>query len=537
LVEENAFAEIVEEIKGLEKKAIGYKGYDGAVEIKRYADLYPAEYVDINYPDLLNLYERAEKIIAASKMKIFAPGVPTAEVVPPEAAKKKVITETEAKKIEEAESKLRTITTEALKKAEEIAAAAPPVPEAKPEEKPKPHLEIELEREKPAELPSELELEFEKPEKAHEEEILKKPREEEAPSLERAPPEEKFVEKRPEEEKLPSEEAEVLMPKILESPDEAAEKKYKQIEEEVVSTIGEKADEAAIKKKMLELTKELFKEKSIDRREAIKHEIAALKNMLSAMKTEAGRKIIAKAKKTKKPSEVPVAHFQVFQTLLSTQSSEIAQTKDSITNSYKHKMDALQKKFYEDITMAESADKKKKLYDNLVFELTKLSEQLPETIKKFRDYTTKKHLAELKKLRESIGAEEKDIAVEIDEKISIIEKRYEEEFAALQDIIAKRIDSLIRTAARDVFEKKGGEEEAVSEEANVDDIISEINNLDPGTLLYYLHSKNPEYFKKYERKHISHTEALTMAKILMAKEKGLNPDIIRKYFGTVEGYS
>lgn len=540
---ESDFADAVEEAKKIEKKIFEYKPYDGVIDIRKDVELYPAEYVDVDYSDLINLYERSKKIISASKMRFGSEAPAGAEEIPTE--EKRPISESEAKKIEEVESNVRNITSEALKKAEEIAATGKMPAEAgtggeKP--RPPPHLEIELEKKKPEEyeIPSELELEFGRTEKEKEEEKkLQVPMAETAKTAIYVPekefPSTESVEDR--NRQKAAEEADLQMQKIMENPDEAAEKKYKQIEDEVVSTLGEKADETAIKKKMLELTKQLFKEKSFDRREAIKHEIAALKNILISGKTELGRKVVAKTKKTKKTDDESVAHMQVMQTLISTQSSEMTQTKDSITNSYKHKIDALHDKFHEDIGMAaDDAEKKKKLYDTFVFELTKLSEQLPETIEKFRIYTTKKHLAELTKISKSISPNEKDVALQIDKKLKAIDKEYAGDFSNLQDIISKRIDSLIRASARDVFEK--GSEELTHEgegKADVDEIISEINNIDAGTLLYYLHSHDQEYYKKYERKHISMAEAITRARILMAKKKGLNANIIKKYFGTLEG--
>jgi len=559
---EEYFTDAVEEAKKIEKKALKYKAYDGAVNVRHDIDLYPSDYVDVDYRDLINVYDRAQKIKKASKMKIYtAPGMPSKEVKapPPE---KKAMSETEAKKISEVESRLKNITSEALKKAEEIAASGKAEEEAPPETKPEPvaHPEIEFERgfekeEVPAKKkePEELEIELEKPpepEKPEEKEIkIEKPAppppepvelEKEEPSLVEKIEEPQAPKKikEPEEEKPVAEEAEVILPKMLESPDEAAEKKFRQIEEEVKSTMGRKVDEKEIKKKMLELTKQLFKEKSMDRREEIKHEIAALKNMLSAKKAPAARKAGAKTKRgRKKAPKEEAAKLQVFQTLISTQESEIAQTKDEITSSFRHKIDGLKTKFYDDLSVAETPDEKKKLYDRLVFELTKLNEQLPGTVGKFKEYNTKKHLAELRRMKESLGPKDKDARVQVDERIKNVETKYAEMFGVLHDLLSKRIEGVMRTASKDVFEKKPEEERTVveKEEAKVDEVISEISNLDPGTLLYYLHSKEPEYYKMYERKRVSKAEALSRARVLMAKEKGLTDDLIGKYFGTVEG--
>ena len=72
------------------------------------------------------------------------------------------------------------------------------------------------------------------------------------------------------------------------------------------------------------------------------------------------------------------------------------------------------------------------------------------------------------------------------------------------------------------------------EELKADEIINEINTTDEGTLLYSLHMKDLDYYKRYERKHVSKAEALTRAKILMAREKGLSDSITRRYFGEPE---
>ena len=63
---------------------------------------------------------------------------------------------------------------------------------------------------------------------------------------------------------------------------------------------------------------------------------------------------------------------------------------------------------------------------------------------------------------------------------------------------------------------------------------AEIEEIDEGTLMYYLHSHDAEYYKNYERKNVSKAEALSRAKVLMAKEKGLKDATIKKYFGNAE---
>ncbi len=538
--DEEYFTDAVDEAVRYEKKALKYKEYTDSVSIRRDIDLYPVDYVDVDYKDMLNLYDRAHKIIAAQKRYAKAPpGVPVTGVPEPEAPPLPV-TKKEAKDIEEVETRLKGITEEALKKAEEIAAASR---EEKPEEK-HPAAEemekIEFEREM-APAPPKEEIEFEKPEeeaveieKPKEELIFEKPAEEVPPPVVEKPPEEEV----PEEEEKPAvaEKPEVIMPRILESADEAADEKYKSIEEEIMATLGKEADEASIKKRMLELTKQLFKEKSVKAREKIKLEITVLKNMLVSRKKGLTRKVEAKAKK-KKGKEKEVAHAQVLETIISTQKTELAQTKDSVISSYKKKIDDLKRKFYDEVDVTEDSRKKKKLYDSLVFALTKLNEEIPADVDKYRVYTKKKHLAEMENITRRVSSKEKEALKMIDEQIDVIETKYDSEFEVVKDILSKDIDSIIRTASREVFEKKVEEKKTLTEkeEEKADQLLREINDLDEGTLLYYLHSKDPDYYKKYERKHLSKAEAISRAKVIMAKEKGLNEELVKKYFGNSEG--
>ncbi|VVB98378.1 Uncharacterised protein [uncultured archaeon] len=72
----------------------------------------------------------------------------------------------------------------------------------------------------------------------------------------------------------------VVPPLLSIAPEQAAESKYAEVESKV-PTVLESTNEADTKKRMIELTKQLFKEKSIDQRQKIKEEIAGLREMLS----------------------------------------------------------------------------------------------------------------------------------------------------------------------------------------------------------------------------------------------------------------
>lgn len=494
------FYAAVELAKKIEKSAIPHSEFSDRIEVVKTLDFEPAEFEGLTYNDLTAMYERIEKIMRASKL---LGGIPSAPAV-------------EKAKAREVETRVKEITTETLLKAEEIslefekkAEEVLPAPQEKPPE------EISL-------------LELEKPKEKGE---LVVEREVEKPAIEkpsyppRAVKEEKvgiaktIVETRPIEEK--PEVGAVAVPAILEaaSADEAANAKYAEIEEYLGREWGGAVDYEKVRKKMLDLTKDLFKEKTTSGRERIKLEITVLKNMLVRIK-EGGA---ARAK-----TAMPKAEYSqnMMETLKSTQPTELSSIKDEINSSIVKQVNSIKNTFFDSIKglADEDAAGKKAAYDKLVFDLTGLNEQLPQVLKKSEDFLTQKHIAELRNLSASLGKGDVRLAKEVEAQIDDLSDRYKKEFMAMKEIISKLMDSITDAAANEVF----GKEE---KEARVSGMVYEINETDEGTLLYYLHSKDLEYYKQYERNHVSKGDALHKAKMLMAKEKGLSDDAITKYFG------
>jgi len=568
------FQDAVEEAKELEKDVLPYTPYKGKIELTRTIDISPGEFADYKFSDLINLYERAGKIIKASGMEMYgvkAPQMPT--IAKKEAAAKTV----------EIESRMKQITGEALKSAEVLGRELEkkPIEEARPKpeagEKP---FEEELELEKLA--PEEFALEFEerKPRMPEKEEEKKRPEEkeietgkkEEAPEISELelPEVEAEKEKKAEEERKPEKEIEIekareerkpsavqekvvtlqpekpaekpgiikpmpppkeermperpsgVPPILRERAEEAATKRFDEIEQQVMATLGEKVDEATLKKRMLDLTKELFKEKSMQRRERLKLEITVLKNMLKG-----------EFKPVKKGMEEKEARGRLLETLLSTQMKDVAATKDKVLTDYKHQIDKLKTDFQEKVASMPEDDEtgRKKAYESLVFELTSIGEKLPGLLAKYQDYLTQKHQAELRKLRGSLSKGEEKLMKESDDRQKSIEQDYTREFASAKSILKKQIDAVIESTGRVAF--KPGKVQA--KEAKAQDLVQEINEMDEGTLLYFLHTKDAEFYKRYERKHVSKQEAIFRAKALVARDKGLSDDMVRRYFSDTEG--
>lgn len=482
------FSDAVDEVQKIEKKPIGYSSYTGNYKIDKTLDLEPEEYVDITYSDLLKHYERISKILSTFGMGVLSKDEKDSSVMINN---------------QEIEQKIKNMTNESLKSAEEVSKKEIPKIE-----------KIEIEKE--SERKNEIEFETEVVSKSQTKEVKSDFFEEKSQS--------QVTKSTPtiQEEKTQIEPPKIVvtLPKsIEENPNEAGSKKFEEIETQMKSTMGEATDELSIKRKMLELTKALFKEKKTTEREKIKLEITLLKNML-AEKSSPGKSSISDSSKSR-----------LLETLVSSQKSEISQTKDSIIDSYKKQMDGLKKKFNESISSSENESDKKKTYDAFVFSLTSLLDQLPAVIKKYQDYMSKKHVSELERFSSSVSSSEPTLTKKSTEYVNSIKANYSSDFSSILDIVKKEVEGTIDLAGGEIFKKQNGD---IDPEAKAHEILVEINDMDEGTLLYYLHSKQPEYYKKYEFKLISKAEAILKSKALLAKEKGLGESTIKKYF-TEEG--
>ncbi len=528
------FEGAIEEAKRLERKLVEYAPYEGDIRVEKSIDFEPKEYVDLTYHDMINLYERNEKIISTVSMGLLATKAEEAPEAP------------SAEASGEIESKLRQMTSETLKEAEQVG-KEPIVMEKEIPAQAAEEGGIKLEQE--AEAPKAPAIEFETRPAAEAPKIeMEKPapKEAEGPKppeaeLEIKPaeaPAEPRVEAPPAAEKTVIVAA-VVPPALRESPDQAATQRYERMEEQVRSTLGEKADEATIKKKMLELTKQLFKEKTTSKREEIKLQIATLKNMLSAAEP-GGARAAGAAKGAKRKDET---HQKMYDAMLSTHQTELSQTKDSIIDSYNKQIAQVKKKFYEDIGSTDDPAKRKDIFEGFVFSIESLVHQLPEVIGKYREFTAKKHAAEMEKLRDSLSSDEKDLRGTVEGRLEYINGKYDQEFASVKGIIGREMDNLIEVAGSDIFKKPEAAEAGAPEEggkpketeARAYEVVREINETDEGTLLYFLHSKDPEYYKRYERKQLSKAEAIFKAKELMAKDKGLSDAMVKRYFTQMEG--
>ena len=335
-------------------------------------------------------------------------------------------------------------------------------------------------------------------------------------------PEEKEIEK-PSEESLPEKQlveevhpelkhAEPKVPPLLlQRSEQAGAQHFEKMEEHFKSEWGAGMSESDIRKKMVELTRELFKEKSTVRKEELKAQIVMLKGMLgkgegavvapasvAVLKSEKEEKETEKQDKKARAlaalralkerrkggagKEIPMAPESaavakpsystgLLETVSNTQRVELTCAKENVLSSFSSKIQEFKDQFNSSVAALEEDEReegKKKAYDKFIFSLTALKNQLPAFSAKFESFVAKKHSSELGKLKESVEKEDPKGATAVSEKISTLQKIYADEFENVRDIISRNIDSVIDSMGPFVFaakeEVKEKEEPAQKEE-------------------------------------------------------------------------
>ncbi len=471
----------------IEKKAISYAQFSGSTSIEKKLDLDPEEYSGIDYAELINIYEKIEKIKSASKLNIYSKldNAPAATV----------------EQAVEIESKLKQMTTESLAAASEISKAPSPTIAPVPSsiessleiENPQiPQKQSEIEIEKPA-VPSSIEFEKEQP-SLPKKEILPQSLE-----IEQLPPP-----------LVPS------MPKLLDETTEETQKKVETIRAQISTNMTQTNDPTEIKKKMLELTKELFKEKSIMRKEKIKSEIAVLKNMLSSGTSSRSQS------RSGSLSSQNEAFKQMVTTIISSEETELSVLKDGIVDRYRSRINGAKDKFYSSV---DQDTNKKQKFEEFVSQISSVIQSLPSEINQSKEAIKKKHSTELSKVLEQIGSSDQSASSTINTRLSSLNSIYDSEFNKIKSILAHEMDAVIDSASLDMF---GSSSESSADSSR--SIVSEINNTSEGALLSYLQSKDQQFYKRYESKKISKAESLLHAKSLMAAEKGVDKKVADKFF-------
>lgn len=469
-------------------------------EVSKTFDDAPEDLINLDYGDLVNIYKKIQKVIEI-KHKFQTYEVPEERV-----------------SIEPAEKP----------EAKEMMVAIPPpkppkpVPPAKPAEIPPPE---------PAELPPQIK-EVEK-----RGEVLKLPQEKvKKPEV---PIFAKGEEMEEEEKKLQvavpyidsHEEIVIEMPKQLSVPvDEAAKRNI----EEIVKRYQQAGEinKSDLRRKMIELTRELFKEKSIDRKAELKAEIVELKKVIE--QKESGIKGMGIFDAVVKEQDEDLNN--VISELLAAFNTNF----DKVDNEYRQAKLVI----FDDPAMSAQADF---LFSS---DLESILSQMTRIIDAYLDYTMKVHVAELEHLRGFGGVDNE----QINKRVEYVRLNYPAKFDEVKNNIASTVNKRKPSAVTGAKQSLAPAPQATKEERVAAypakkpgpatypahpaekkeegrEVLEEINKTHEGELLHYLSARDRRVFVSYVRGEISKEEAVKQAKILLAKERGVSDTLIKTYFG------
>ena len=457
------FRSSVEDIAAIEKNAAEYKPAKGdTYKAERVIEMSPQEILDMGYDEALNQYDRIEKIISASSMDVgligtgMQPEAPAEEAPPAEVSAEAQNAAAQMRSISAASARESEILTKPKEERPAISLQGqkPVAPQAPAKAPPAEEMPLPEEERAPPSAPSpapslmkrKMPREEVPPEEEKEEALPEAPapiteKMPPAPPREYVPPAPRFVEKpgAP----LP----EIGMPALLsESPERSAEATISRLEQQFQAQFapaagkaagaGKKVDTEGAKKRMMELTRELFRERSFDRREEIKKEIVLLKNMIA----DAGV-----APKAGAGAGAPAAG--AFLTALKgSQEYELSAAKKTIREAFEQNLKSLSSQ----MEMQMALEKKEEAVDSCEGNAVSLEQRLITIIEKYQIFITAKHNAELSALSA------KGLSSAESEKMrETLRDRYAHDFSSLKNTIGEEIHSKVQNAKETLTEQAG----------------------------------------------------------------------------------
>ena len=509
------FRSATEEVSNVEKNAIPYTPPKiGKYTAERMLELSPPDISGMEYADAVNLYKRMEKILSASRIELGMSGEEAPEARAP--SKASLVTAREARAVEE---EMKKISTESAKEAEKISALpsiqetieeAPAPPAPAEEEAPEEVVSVPA-HEEPEIFPEEEEKELPLPSTEEEKKPVPAPRE--APPLPQKagegiaiPPQQPAAPPAPALKKATgAPPLGIPLPAMLEaSPLKKAEETVSRIEAQLGAQMTgkttKKVDVGDTKKRMIELTRELFKERSMDRRAEIKKEIVMLKSLIAegtGGKAESGG----------------LPKGALCTALLAEQQYELRDAMGKLQDAYETK----RKELAAEMDAHRAVHHREPAFESFSKSMVELEHRLTEIADKYQAFLIAKHSAELAKLK-SRGQE----TPESEALRQSLRDSYSHEFSSLKASIGERIHSQLETTREILFESAGDLAAGkVSQAANAPE--EELFNL--------LQAKDSRTYDKYARGEVARADAVLAARRIMAKELGVDEDTINKRFG------
>ncbi len=302
----------------------------------------------------------------------------------------------------------------------------------------------------------------------------------------------------------------LLVPSLLSIPlEQSAEHEYAKIEGTVPRKL-EIGNVIEIKKRMLELTKQLFKEESLHVRQEITNKIAELRDVFSRIQ--------------KTPGITVSYSMNFFNSTEIDQKMEFSIAKENLIKQYREQLSKTLDGFSFSLRIAmNDKEKKKAIYDMLVLDLENLLTQFEIVSGKCESFFIRKHEIVLEKLRNMASLKNDKYVVEkTNARIQEIKFSYSAEFLSLKNTIRKEIFSVIQSKKHEALES------FITEE--IEKILS-IVNMKEEELLKYMHAHHEEKYKEFENGKTTKLELLTNARECIAIESGLKKETIDKYFG------
>ncbi len=524
------FRSSAEDIAEIEKNAVEYKPAKGeAYKVERLIEISPQEILDMGYEEAINQYNRIEKIISASSMDVSLMGTgvhaeaPAEELPAAEASPEAQNAAAQMRSISAASARETEILTKPKEEKPALAApkiSMPPIaipgaaprkapPEATPQEE-APPAAPEEETTPLSQAARKRLLKEEIPAQEKEEEILPEAPARMIEKMPPAPPRESVPPAPREKPGAPL--PEIRMPAALsESPEKSAAETISRIEQQLQAQLapssgkaagsGKKVDTEGAKKRMMELTRELFRERSFDRREEIKKEIVLLKNM------------IADAGVAHKAGAGAPAAGAFLTSLKGSQDYDFSSAKKTIQEIFEQNLKSLSSQ----MDMQAALEKKAEGVESFERNAVSLEQKLITILEKYQIFLTAKHNAELSMLSA------KGISSPESEKMREgLRERYAHEFASIKHTIGEEIHSKVQNAKETLTEPAGDPKARA---------VAQVNRASEEELLNMLQSGDPRQYEKYARGELTRADALTSARRRMAAQAGLDEDTINKHFG------
>ncbi len=507
------FDKISNKISTMEKSTLSHSPYAGPISLEEGIKISPSAYVGFTYEDVLNLYERIGKIRKTSEI------LSGKNTISSKKTKEAKIAESAIKDISKESSNL-TITEPVESKEPLSKPLEPEITFEKPTEShpPKTIQEPEVPQtfEKENEEPPPLTLDAEPEKEVHEtksispivfESELRKEKKEEEQRL--------IFEKQLETKELTPEVKHLELPYLVshipptiarfpsieQDSQKLGLKKYDEIVGRMESVPG-KMSKKEIKTQMLTLTKQLFKQKLTSEREKIKKEIIRLKNLLIGPKT------------TKKTNMTTI-----IKSLPNDLNLEVHEYSSSMNNLIYHSILKSKSSFYTALSKIpkDDGDSRKTAFELFSSDLSSLKKQSSEFAEKTSTFLKELHIVLLKQIKETSGSTEGKMC---DELISKINTSYDSTFTSPLKFLNKLLDLFLLKAKND---------SGISKNKSLQPIFETLD-LNDENLLNYLQSKHKKKYKNYLDKEISKIEALSLARKLYSKEKGLSNELLSRYF-------